>query len=80
MRLVSVGCIWLKETFGFSERADPLKNVGHNLGRSTVANVLEDAGIEPSPERRSGDEPPSWLGSRDSERTLESWLDLPSES
>ena len=41
-------------SWGYTRIRDSLKNVGHNLSRSTVANVLKHAGMEPSPGRRSG--------------------------
>ena len=39
---------------GYTRIRDALGNIGHELSRSTVANVLGDAGLEPSPRRQTG--------------------------
>ena len=38
--------------WGYTRIQGALANLGHRVGRGTVANVLKRSGIEPSPERR----------------------------
>jgi transposase InsO family protein len=38
-------------TWGYTRIQGALKNLGHKVGRGTVANVLKEHGIEPAPER-----------------------------
>ena len=42
-------------TWGYTRIQGALKNVGHRVGRSTIARILKSAGLPPSPER-----PTSW--------------------
>jgi hypothetical protein len=42
-------------TWGYTRIQGALKNVGHRVGRSTIARMLEAAGVPPVPER-----PTSW--------------------
>jgi len=42
-------------TWGYSRIQGALKNVGHRVGRSTIARILKAAGVPPQPER-----PTSW--------------------
>jgi putative transposase len=37
--------------WGYTRIRGALRNVGHDLGRSTIKRILADAGIEPAPER-----------------------------
>ena len=41
-------------TWGYSSIDGALLNLGHDVGRSTIARVLKKAGIEPAPERKKG--------------------------
>ena len=41
-------------TWGYTRIQGALKNVGHAISRSTVANILKEAGVEPAPERTKG--------------------------
>jgi transposase InsO family protein len=42
-------------TWGYTRIQGALKNVGHRVGRSTIARILKAAGVPPQPER-----PTSW--------------------
>jgi len=42
-------------TWGYTRIRGALKNVGHQVGRSTIARILKAQGIRPAPER-----PTSW--------------------
>jgi hypothetical protein len=42
-------------TWGYTRIQGALKNVGHRVGRSTIARILKSAGLPPQPER-----PTSW--------------------
>ncbi len=42
-------------TWGYSRIQGELKGLGHRVARTTIANVLKENGIRPSPER-----PASW--------------------
>src|SRR5216117_1235697 len=42
-------------TWGYTRIQGALKNVGHRVGRSTIARILKAAGVPPVPER-----PTSW--------------------
>ena len=42
-------------TWGYTQIQGALKNVGHRVGRSTIARILRAAGVLPQPER-----PTSW--------------------
>ena len=42
-------------TWGYSRIRGALKNLGHRVGRSTIARILKAQGIPPVPER-----PTSW--------------------
>jgi transposase InsO family protein len=37
--------------WGYTRIQGALKNVGHRVGRTTVANILKETGIDPAPER-----------------------------
>ena len=39
-------------SWGYTRIRDALKNVGHEISRSTIANILKAAGLEPAPMRR----------------------------
>ena len=39
------------ERWGYTKIRDALANLGHEISRDTVANILRDHGIEPAPER-----------------------------
>jgi putative transposase len=41
-------------TWGYTRIQGALSNVGHTVGRTTIARILEDHGIEPAPRRRGG--------------------------
>ena len=41
-------------SWGYTRIQGALKNVGHRISRSTVANILKEAGLEPAPEREKG--------------------------
>ena len=38
-------------TWGYTRIVGALRNLGHNIARTTVANILCQAGLEPAPER-----------------------------
>ena len=38
-------------SWGYTRIRGALANLGHQVGRSTIANILRDNGIEPAPER-----------------------------
>ena len=38
-------------TWGYTRIRGALRNLGHDLGRSTIKRILADAGLEPAPER-----------------------------
>lgn len=40
-------------TWGYTRIRGALYNLGHDLARSTIQNILDDAGLEPAPERRT---------------------------
>ena len=40
-----------KRSWGYTRIQGALRNVGHKVGRTTVANILKEHGIEPAPER-----------------------------
>jgi len=46
-------CAWRKDNpgWGYTRIQGALGNLGHRVGRGTVANVLKRSGIEPSPKR-----------------------------
>ena len=37
--------------WGYTRIQGALQNVGHHVGRTTIANILKDNGIDPAPER-----------------------------
>ena len=37
--------------WGYTRIQGALENVGHHVGRTTIANILKDHGIDPAPER-----------------------------
>ena len=39
------------QRWGYTRIRDALDNLGHEISRDTVANILRDHGIEPAPER-----------------------------
>lgn len=39
-------------TWGYTRLQGALENLGHKVGRSTVAKVLKEAGLDPAPERQ----------------------------
>lgn len=39
-------------SWGYTRLRDVMRSLGHEIGRTTVASILADHGIEPSPERR----------------------------
>jgi len=41
-------------SWGYTRIQGVLSNLGHSVGRSTVARILDDHGIEPAPRRRGG--------------------------
>src|SRR6202158_1325290 len=51
------GSWWAEEnpTWGYTRIKGALKNVGHRVGRSTIARILKAHGLPPVPER-----PTSW--------------------
>src|SRR5881628_1869370 len=54
MRLISDLIVRMAQDnpgWGYTRIQGALANVGHRVGRGTVANVLKRSGIEPSPER-----------------------------
>jgi putative transposase len=54
-------------SWGYTRIQGALKNVGHRISRSTVANVLTEAGVEPAPERKKGT---SWADFIDSHKDV----------
>ena len=54
IRELVLRCARENPSWGYTRIRDALKNIGHELSRSTVANVLRDAGLEPSPRRQTG--------------------------
>jgi putative transposase len=49
------------ETWGYTRIRDAINNLGHNICRDTVANILKDNGIEPAPERGTKTTWPTFL-------------------
>jgi hypothetical protein len=43
--------VHLKPRWGYTRIQGALYNLGHEVGRGTIANVLKREGIEPAPER-----------------------------
>jgi hypothetical protein len=41
-------------TWGYGSIDGALLNLGHDVGRSTLARILKKAGIEPAPDRKKG--------------------------
>ena len=41
-------------SWGYSRLQGALKNLGHRISRSTVANILKENGMEPAPQRQKG--------------------------
>ena len=39
-------------TWGYTRLRDAMKNVGHDIGRTTVQRILAEHGIEPAPDRK----------------------------
>ena len=39
-------------TWGYTRIQGALANLGHEVGRSTIAKVLKEAGLDPAPERQ----------------------------
>jgi len=39
------------ELWGYTRIRDAMENLGHEISRDTVANILKENGIEPAPER-----------------------------
>jgi hypothetical protein len=37
--------------WGYTRIRGALQNIGHSVGRTTVANILEQSGLDPAPER-----------------------------
>jgi hypothetical protein len=55
-------------TWGYTRIQGALKNVGHRVGRSTIARILKTQGVPPVPERpRSVPRVTSWLDRRERE-------------
>ena len=40
--------------WGYTRNRDALRNLGHQIGRSTIKRILKENGIEPAPERDKG--------------------------
>ena len=38
-------------TWGYTRIRGAMRNVGHDIGRTTIRRILADHGIEPAPER-----------------------------
>lgn len=38
--------------WGYTRIQRALQNLGHEIGRGTIAKVLEDAGVDPAPDRQ----------------------------
>jgi hypothetical protein len=38
-------------SWGYTRIRGALSNLGHQVGRGTIANILKESGIEPAPER-----------------------------
>src|SRR5512144_2178272 len=55
IRRLVVGMAEENSTWGYTRIQGALKNVGHRVGRSTIARILKAAGVPPVPER-----PTSW--------------------
>ncbi len=41
-------------SWGYTRMQGVLSNLGHEIGRGTIAKVLKQAGMEPAPERQKG--------------------------
>ena len=39
-------------TWGYTRLQGALQNLGHEIGRGTIAKVLKEAGVDPAPERQ----------------------------
>ena len=51
IRKLVVECATSNITWGYTKIRDALRGLGIEIGRTTVANILAEAGIEPEPER-----------------------------
>src|ERR1039457_5417653 len=50
-RIVNLVLRMALENRSVGVHADPRSNLGHELGRSTIANILREYGVDPAPER-----------------------------
>jgi putative transposase len=41
-------------SWGYTRIRGALANLGHDVGRGTIANILREAGLDPGPDRRKG--------------------------
>ena len=53
IRELVLRCARENPSWGYTRIRDALKNIGHELSRSTVANVFGGSALEPSPRRRT---------------------------
>ena len=52
LRNLTLGMAAENRTWGYNRIQGALQNLGHEIGRGTIAQILEEAGVEPAPDRQ----------------------------